>query len=187
LLASAPVLAGIPPIAHVWSALAHDATPQAGEPAPLLFVQVAESGAAEPDGDTVRLALAHGSGQTLYFSDRPERLAGVFDTADFLDELATVTDPPNAALVFQADRDDPTLWLVALELMSPRAESGSIEYLTRIIDPTTTGVLTSDDPALVVDSLPPTFTRATLFIDGIAGFNLPHGTSTHFPVPPNGP
>lgn len=181
LLASAAALAGIAPLARAYPAAAQDATPESDGPIQLLFIQVAESGTATPEGNDVRLALAHASGQTLYFSDRPERLAGVVDTASFLDELATLAaDPPNAALVFQTEQADPTLHLVVLELMEPRSETGSIEYLARIIDPTATGTLTADDPSLVADSLPPAFAQATLFIDGVGKLPPPNGTSAHF-------
>lgn len=181
LLAAVPILTGIPSIALASSALAHDATPEADEPVQLLFVQVAESGTATPEGNEARISLAHESGQTLYFSDRPERLAGVVDTASFLDELATLAaDPPNAALVFQTEQADPTLRLVTVELTAPHASAGSIDYLVRIIDPTTTGTLTADDPSLVVDSLPPAFARATLFIDGVGTIPPSNGTSAHF-------
>lgn len=181
LLVTVPVASGIAPFVLALPAQADDATPAADEPTQLLFVQVAESGTAEPADDGIRLTLAHASGQTLYFSDRPERLAGVVDTASFLDELATLAaDPPNAALVFQPDQADPTLKFVAVELMAPRAETGSIAYLARIIDPATTGTLTADDPSLLAESLPSAFARATLFIDGVGTLPPANGTSAHF-------
>ena len=51
---------------------------------------------------TYTLTLEHGLGQTLYFSDRPERIVGAAPTAEFLAGLGFPPDnPPNAALVVE--------------------------------------------------------------------------------------
>lgn len=150
---------------------AREATPANGEPVELLFVQVCESGTAEPvDGEDglFTLRLVHGVRQTLYFSDRPERIAGVIDTASFMEELnAIASDPPNAALVFQSS-DGAPLQLAAVELTEPALdEAGAVTYRARILDPVAEGGLTTDDASRFVEMLPSIFGRATLFIDGI--------------------
>ena len=187
LVGAAALLAAIP-VARTYG---QDATPAPADEQ-LLFVQVAESGTAEPiagQSGQFDLTLANGSGQTLYFSDRPEQLAGVAATSIFLEALVSLAgDPPNAALVFQTEDDESPIRIAAVELTEPDASGGSIRYRARIIDATTPGALTSDDPALAVDTLPATFGQTTLFIDGapdLGGFILPNGTSTHFPVHPD--
>lgn len=175
-------LTGAALVPHVAGGAAQEATPATGEPVELLFVQAFESGAAEPmtgEGGRSILTLIHGAGQTLYFSDRPERLAGLLETAVFMEELASLaSDPPNAALAFRPSDDKP-VQLAVMELTEPAIDpgTGTVTYQARMIDPTADGGLTTDDAARVVATLPSTFGQATLFIDGAA---IPVG-----PIPGN--
>ena len=60
--------------------------------------------------------------QTLYFSDRPERIAGHMKMAEYLAEWAKAegpdnfsTDPPNAILsVYEPGKDDNTVVVVKI-------------------------------------------------------------------------
>ncbi len=68
----------------------------------MLFLQSFKSGSIAPlDGGAGRytLTLTEGLGQTIYFSDRPDRLVGANPTEQFLAGLGFPADnPPNAAL-----------------------------------------------------------------------------------------
>jgi hypothetical protein len=66
-----------------------------------MFVQTARS----VSSDGARLTLEGVTPSTLYFSDRPQRVAGQMATTDFVDlwgegESSFETDPPNAVLSF---------------------------------------------------------------------------------------
>ena len=101
------------------SSVAQEATPAmepgndtlAGAPT-MLFVQTFQSGTiATVEGVEGRytLTLEGGHGQTVYFSDRPARLAGATSTGEFLDRLGFPDDnPPNAALVVETAPGRPT-------------------------------------------------------------------------------
>lgn len=122
---AAGALAAAVPIADV---VAQEATPVAENPKPeMLFVQAFEQGGVVPkegaDG-TYTLTLEHGLGQTIYFSDRPERIVGAAPTADFLKGLGfPVDNPPNAALVLEAAPGDTDFAVV--ELFNPRYDASS--------------------------------------------------------------
>lgn len=89
------------------AASAQVATPEAtAETAhSMLFLQSFRSGSiARKNGakDRFNLTLEQGLGQTIYFSDRPDRIVGTSPTADFLDGLGfPAENPPNAALVIE--------------------------------------------------------------------------------------
>ncbi|MGN6031503.1 MAG: hypothetical protein ACTHQE_07535, partial [Thermomicrobiales bacterium] len=54
------------------------------------------------------LSLEGQAGQTVYFSDRPDRVAGLLRTAALVDDWPFAAgDPPNAALAI--DGDDETI------------------------------------------------------------------------------
>lgn len=84
------------------SSLAQGATPVARDGVDFLFVQSFGSGSLAPsDGDGgYTLTLEQGLGETIYFSDRPDRVVGAVPTTEFLTVFdMTEADPPNAALV----------------------------------------------------------------------------------------
>ena len=105
---------------------AQDATPEASPetdaPHPsFLFVQLAEGGTwmPKPGEDGVfLLTLAGVSSQSIYFSDRPERIVGTVPTEKFLDQLGfTPLNPPNAAVVVQTPEG--TRDVLVIELFDP--------------------------------------------------------------------
>lgn len=167
-LAGLTALAAALPVARVFG---QEGSPVAGATEELLFVQVAESGSAEPLSDepgAYLLILANSSGQTLYFSDRPERLAGIFSTSEFISDAASAAIRPNAALAFRPGSGDSEAKVAALELSDPTydATSGLISYKARLLE-FGNGALTADDPVRAVDALPAEYREATLFIDPI--------------------
>ncbi len=103
---------------------AQDATPAAaeeGEKVMYLFLQAFQSGSVAPkEGAEGRytLTLEQGLGQTIYFSDRPERVVGASPTPQFLEGLGFPDDnPPNAALVVETA--DGQTEIAVVELFSP--------------------------------------------------------------------
>ncbi len=126
------------------------ANPEAVE---LLFVQSA--GGAVLDHEQGTLTLKALSPTTIYFSDRPYRLAGHYTTAEFLQlwgegSDSFLADPPNATLsVFDPTMADPRE--VVVELRDVRQNGADLVYDVRILQ----------------GELPPTDGPASLFIDVI--------------------
>lgn len=134
--------------------LAADPNAKLAEPQ-LMFVQVSESMSSDPATKTVRLINV--SPQTVYFADRPVRLAGHLKMAAYLDEWTKhagkdnfAKDPPNATLsVYEAGKDDSTL--AVIEVLNPRVEGHDLVYDYRVIE----------------GSLPKSGGETSLFIDSI--------------------
>jgi hypothetical protein len=132
------------------NAAAQDATPvpsDSGENAPaFMFVQSFEQGQLEPKqsggGATptagtaeYQLTLSQGLGQTIFFSDRPERVVGTVPTPRFLDALGfTPENPPNAALVASTGGENEEILVV--ELLNPVYDEASrtLTYDVRVLD-----------------------------------------------------
>ena len=107
----------------------------------LLFVQTAKSVAFEGDSLTLQ-----GPGKTtLFFSDRPQRVAGHMETGAFLDSWdegddSFASNPPNATLSIL---DDDAVRNVVVELRTPRWHGDDLTYTVTVIDgemPTEGGV-----------------------------------------------
>src|SRR5262245_1510185 len=92
----------------------------------LMFVQLADK--VEIDSEPKTLRLVDVGGQTLYFADRPERIAGHLQMDDFLDEWTEKAgadnfgaDPPNATLsVYEPGKAENTL--AVLEISNPKLD-----------------------------------------------------------------
>lgn len=133
-------------IAALERTSAQDASPVAGErTSEFLFVQSFEGGALTPKAETgtpgpdsgaaYTLTLSRGLGQTLFFSNRPERIVGAVPTPRFLDALGFSPDnPPNAALVADLGNGDEEILVV--ELFNPTYDDAShtATYDVRILD-----------------------------------------------------
>jgi hypothetical protein len=130
------------------AAAAQDATPVAtptgksGARAAFLFVQFFHSGTLlpKPGQDGVfELTLSGPHAETVYFSDRPERVVGTISTDRFLEALGfTPGNPPNAAL---ATRTGGTEDIHILELSNPQLSRGfgdppvtTLTYDVRLLD-----------------------------------------------------
>jgi hypothetical protein len=104
----------------------------------LMFVQTAED--LKADGNTLRLVNV--GQQTLYFSDRPARVAGHLTMPAYLDEWKAgegpdnfSSDPPNATLsVYESGRNDNTLAVV--EISHPVIDGKDLVYSYRLIEGT---------------------------------------------------
>jgi hypothetical protein len=109
------------------TALAQGATPVADEGLDLLFVQSFGRGTVSAtDGDGgYTLTLEQGLGETVYFSDRPNRVVGTVADSAFITVFdLTDADPPNAALV-SGD------FVLVVELSGATVDeaSGSLTYM----------------------------------------------------------
>ena len=120
-----------------------------------MFVQVADDLKVDDAAKTFRLVDV--GQQTVFFSDRPDRIAGHLKMDKYLDEWTEKAgkdnfsaNPPNATLsVYEPGQADNTLAVV--EITNPRIEGSDLIYSYRIID----------------GSLPDGGGATTLFIDRI--------------------
>jgi len=103
----------------------------------LMFVQSAEDLKVDPAANTLRLVKVNQ--QILYFSDRPQRIAGHLKMADYLKEWTAKAgkdnfgqDPPNATLsVYEPGKPDSTL--VVVEITNPIVDGADLVYNYKII------------------------------------------------------
>src|SRR5579884_804569 len=113
---------------------------EASKPTTFMFVQSFTAGSLAPQSgqpNRFTLTLRGGLEQTVYFSDRPERLFGLAPTDQFLKGLGfTPANPPNAALV--AHRGPGRTELVVLELFDPHfdASSETLTYAVQVLQDT---------------------------------------------------
>ena len=112
------------------------ATPGVVDDAAFLFVQTFSGGTFAPGAEagTYVLTLGHATAQTVYFSDRPQRIVGTVPTQQFLESLGfTPANPPNAALVAQIDGGEDVL---VVELLNPTydAARATLTYDVRVLE-----------------------------------------------------
>jgi hypothetical protein len=137
-----------------------------------LFVQSFESGSIAPKADaegTYTLTLAHGLGQTIYFSDRPDRTVGAVPTAAFLTGFGfPPANPPNAALLVDAGPGDEEI--AVLGLYNPRYDTSSntATYDVRVLKAYERLGLSFQEQSTDLAQLHPSFGAAHLFIDDCA-------------------
>ncbi|OSP56020.1 hypothetical protein BV911_04470 [Pseudoruegeria sp. SK021] len=110
------------------------AAAQDSETADFLFVQTADSMAYAADAN--RLTLHDISPVTLFFSDRPERIAGNMSTSKFIPfwsegKNSFLMDPPNADLSIM---EDGVLRQTVVVLSDPVLDNGDLHYTVKIID-----------------------------------------------------
>jgi hypothetical protein len=123
--------------------------------AQLMFVQVGEDLKVDAVAKTLRLVKV--GQQTLYFSDRPVRLAGHLKMSEYLDEWTSKAgkdnfgaNPPNAVLsVYEPGQADSTLSVV--EITHPKVDGADLVY----------------DYKLIKGKLPAQGGQSALFIDWI--------------------
>src|SRR5215218_5357799 len=169
--------AGVLAAAGIRSASAQDATPDAaaeGTSAPaMLFVQTYQSGTITPtegvDG-RYTLTLEGGHGQTIYFSDRPDRVVGADPTPQFLEGLGFLPEnPPNAALVVETAPGETDVAVV--ELFNPVYDpvSQGVTYEIEVLSnwQAELEMEFTEAPADLA-TLAPSFGSAQLFIDDCA-------------------
>jgi len=132
--------AGILSMAGCSTTSTPPATSAISPQAQLMFVQVAEDIKVDAAAKTLRLVKVNP--QTLYFSDRPVRIAGHFKMADYLTEWTSKAgkdnfskDPPNATLsVYEPGQPDNTL--VVVEITNPVIDGADLLYNYKTINGT---------------------------------------------------
>jgi hypothetical protein len=105
----------------------------AGDSVQLLFVQTARSVTSKGD----KLTLHGVSPATLFFSDRPKRVAGHETTQEWVDTWSQgadsfASDPPNATLSIlggEEEVDD-----VVVELRNPQLEGDKLTYTVSVLN-----------------------------------------------------
>lgn len=177
----AGLAAGALATTRLASVSAQEATPEApAAPKPaFLFVQSFQQGSLAPkEGEEGRftVTLEHGLGQTIYFSDRPDRIVGALPTDTFFDALGFTPDnPPNAALVVESAPGETDIAVV--ELFAPVFDSAgpTVTYDVQVLaEWERTADLALEEAPADLAALGPDFGAAHLFIDG--GFDCPGAT-----------
>jgi len=105
-----------------------------------MFVQSAEDLEVDPAKSTIRLVKV--DQQTLYFSDRPVRIAGHLKMAEYLEEWTAKAgkdnfgaNPPNATLsVYEPGQADNSI--VVVEITHPQIDGADLIYTYKIINGT---------------------------------------------------
>jgi hypothetical protein len=150
--------------------------PDLSEDTMFLFVQIANGGTWAPDPanpELFILTLDHAVAQTIYFSDRPERIVGTVPTETFLENLGfSPLDPPNAALVAGSGDGQN---VVVLELFDPRfgepaGDPGSapLIYSASVLAEYDGAGLAGFTGQPSIQAFPTEFDSASLFIDDCA-------------------
>ena len=86
-----------------WSPVSLTAEAATSTSPSYLYVVTSSGGTITEEDGTFAISLADTSDHVTYFSDRPERDAGVIDAATFTDEVFDFGATPNAALVTTID------------------------------------------------------------------------------------
>ena len=123
--------------AAMLSTAASQTTPAGTSKTQLMFVQSAEDLKVDPAASTFRLVKVNQ--QTLYFSDRPERIAGHMKMDQYLAEWAKAegpdnftVDPPNAILsVYEPGKEDNTV--VVVKISHPVVDGNDLVYSYKLI------------------------------------------------------
>lgn len=136
--AAALTVAMVPLTASLSFAAETQETKAEKEKIQLMFVQTAD----DLKADDKTLRLVNVGQQTLYFSDRPVRLAGHLSMPAYLDEWKAgegpdnfASDPPNATLsVYEGGKAENTLAVV--EISHPVIEGKDLVYKYKLIEGT---------------------------------------------------
>jgi hypothetical protein len=124
-------------LVSVFAAAAGQAAKAEDKPM-FMFVQTSDDMKVDDIAQTLRLVNV--AQQTVYFSDRPVRLAGHLQMSDYLKEWTKAEgndnftkDPPNATLsVFEPGQPDNTIAVV--EISHPKVDGSDIIYTYKLLD-----------------------------------------------------
>jgi hypothetical protein len=142
-----------------------------------LFVQTFQAGALTPvDGRAGRytLTLEAGHGQTLFFSNRPDRIVGAAPTPQFLKGLGFFPDNPlNAALVVETAPGETDVAVV--ELYSPLYDpvTQGVVYEVEMLESWAESLeMSLQETPIDLAAIEPSFGAAHLFIDDCADADM---------------
>jgi hypothetical protein len=121
-------------LASIKSALAQQPTPEAPKEADFLFVQSAKG--MTFNKATNKLTLTGVSPVTVFFTDRPERIAGNMKTTAFIPFWGEGKDsfksnPPNADISIIEGK---TLKQIVVELQDPVLKGGNLTYAVKVLE-----------------------------------------------------
>jgi hypothetical protein len=138
------------------------------EPPGLLFVQPATGGTLERGGNGIKLTLSGIDPSTIFFSDRPERIAGQLPNAAFVDMwdgAGFKANPPNAALTISGA--PPSADVFVVELSDPRLVGGrdGISYTATPVNKV--GITSAEERMDPLRNAPGSFQNASLLIDDV--------------------
>ncbi len=157
---------------RIEAVLGQPATPVAtptDEGIELLFVQSYAASTLSPTGDdgVFTMVLDGGTGETIYFADRPGRQVGTIATATFTEVFRreTADDPANAVLVAENGESEETTYIVEFVDMLYDESTATATYTVRLLaDPTVVSFAVAGDPTVTVN-VEMSHQRSTLFID----------------------
>jgi hypothetical protein len=146
------------------------ASPAATSGVNLLFVQTGGATTLTPGTDGIHtLAITGVTAQTLYFSDRPNRVTGAMPTTTFVGAWADAFagDPPNATLIGHPEAGGDTEEAVVVELLEATydAATATLTYQVRILAVDEIVNRTFEQEPLTVLDAPRQYAEAHLFID----------------------
>lgn len=135
-----------------------------------LFVQSFQAGSIAPmEGIEGRytVSLEEGLGQTIYFSNRPERIVGAEPTPRFLEGMPFLPEnPPNAALIMEAGDGETDIAVVELFNPTYDPETRGVTYEVEVLaDWQNSQEAGFAEASSDLATLAPTFGAAHLFID----------------------
>jgi hypothetical protein len=136
-----------------------------------LFVQSFQGGSATGGAatDEFTVNLEGGLGQTIYFSDRPQRLVGTLPTEEFLAKLGFFPEnPPNAALIVEQEDGDSVFAVVELFNPAYDTEQANLTYDVKVLDEWTSIDMQFQHGAADFEGSSAAFGTAHLLIDGVA-------------------
>ncbi len=157
----------------IWAGVKHF-RPQAQ----LMFVQTAED--LKVDAAAKTFQLVNVNQQTLFFSDRPQRIAGHYKMADYLTEWSAGkdnfgSDPPNATLsVYEPGQADQSL--VVVEINNPVIDGADLIYSYKVLDGTMPA--SGGETALFIDWIP---ARPGVGAGGVGGVGVRPGAGAGGP------
>lgn len=112
--------------------------PWDGEKTTYLFVQSFHAGSIVPtEGAEGRytVTLEQGTGQTIYFGDRPSRDVGTTDTTQFLEGLGfSEANPPNAAMILETSPGESDVAVVELYNPTIAPDTGTVTYDVEVLE-----------------------------------------------------
>ena len=123
----------VSPVVPLGSVMAQAVKKEEAKQADFLFVQTAKS--MSFDKSTNKLSLDGVSSTTLFFSDRPERIAGNMKTTAFVPFWSTgkdsfLKDPPNADLsILEGDK----LRQIVVVLQAPELKGDNLIYTVKVL------------------------------------------------------